>query len=68
MDQMSHKNDILVIINDCSLEMGVCKVPLHHQSFEIIIYFFFHSVLRPLDYFSSYETGQSVGGEKTEEP
>ena len=30
--------------------------------------FFFNSVLRPLqDYFSSYETGQSVGGAKTGE-
>ena len=29
----------------------------------------FNSVLRPFqDYFSSYETGQSVGGAKTEEP
>ena len=33
------------------------------------IYFFFNSVLRPFqDYFSSYETGQSVGGAKTGEP
>ena len=31
--------------------------------------FFFNSVLRPFqDYFSSYETGQSVGGAKTGEP
>ena len=31
--------------------------------------FFFYSVLRPFqDYFSSYETGQSVGGAKTGEP
>ena len=30
---------------------------------------FFYSVLRPFqDYFSSYETGQSVGGGKTGEP
>ena len=30
---------------------------------------FFNSVLRPFqDYFSSYETGQSVGGAKTREP
>ena len=29
----------------------------------------FYSVLRPFqDYFSSYETGQSVGGAKTGEP
>ena len=32
-------------------------------------FFFFNSVLRPFqDYFSSYETGQSVGGAKTAEP
>ena len=31
--------------------------------------FFFYSVLCPFqDYFSSYETGQSVGGAKTGEP
>ena len=31
--------------------------------------FFLNSVLRPFqDYFSSYETGQSVGGAKTGEP
>ena len=33
------------------------------------IFFFFNSVLRPFqDYFSSYETGQAVGGAKTAEP
>ena len=32
-------------------------------------FFFFNSVLHPFqDYFSSYETGQSVGGAKTGEP
>ena len=32
-------------------------------------FFFLNSVLRPFqDYFSSYETGQSVGGAKTGEP
>ena len=32
-------------------------------------FFFFNSVLRPFqDYFSSYETGQSVGGQKRENP
>ena len=30
-ESYSHKNDILVIVNDCSLEMGVCYVPLHHS-------------------------------------
>ena len=38
-----------------------------HTSAEF--FFFFNSVLRPFqDYFSSYETGQSVGGAKTGEP
>ena len=33
------------------------------------VFFFFNSVLRPFqDYFSSYETGQSVGGRKRENP
>ena len=33
------------------------------------ILFSFNSVLRPIqDYFSSYETGQSVGGRKWENP
>ena len=33
------------------------------------LFIFFNSVLRPFqDYFSSYETGQSVGGAKTREP
>ena len=30
-EQYSHKNDILVIINDYFLEMGVFYVPLHHS-------------------------------------
>ena len=35
----------------------------------ILFFFFFHSVLRPFqDYFSSYETDQSVGGRKREKP
>ena len=34
-----------------------------------LIFFFLNSVLRLFqDYFSSYETGQSVGGAKTGEP
>ena len=38
--------------------MGICPPPL-----------FLNSVLRPFqDYFSSYETGQSVCGAKTGEP
>ena len=40
--------------------------------YELMFYFFiffFNSVLLPFqDYFSSYETGQSVGGAKTGEP
>ena len=37
--------------------------------FFFFFFFFFNSVLRPFqDYFSSYETGQSVGGAKTGEP
>ena len=36
---------------------------------KLIFSFFLNSVLRPFqDYFSSYETGQSVGGAKTGEP
>ena len=36
---------------------------------ELYLFTFFYSVLRPFqDYFSSYETGQSVGGAKMEEP
>ena len=35
----------------------------------MVIFIFFDSVLRPFqDFFSSYETGQSVGGEKMGEP
>ena len=43
----------------------------HHSPSRLFIskIFFFYSVLRPFqDYFSSYETGQSVGGAKTGEP
>ena len=37
--------------------------------FFFFFFFFFDSVLRPFqDYFSSFETGQSVGGAKTREP
>ena len=35
----------------------------------LLLFFFFNSVLRPFqNYFSSYETDQSVGGTKTGEP
>ena len=38
-----------------------------YSTFCLDIYFFLNSVLRPFhDYFSSYETGQSVGGRKRE--
>ena len=37
--------------------------------FFFFFFFFFYSILRPFqDYFSSYETGQSIGGAKTGEP
>ena len=43
--------------------------PLTKPLISIIYIFFFNSVLRPFqDYFSSYETSQSVGGAKTGEP
>ena len=43
--------------------------PLVLISSASVIFFFFNSVLRPFqDYFSSYETGQSVGGRKRENP
>ena len=36
---------------------------------DFFFFFFFNSVLRPFqDYFSSYETDQSVGGRKRENP
>ena len=39
------------------------------EDVSFFLFFFFFSVLRPFqDYFSSYETGQSVGGAKTGEP
>ena len=42
---------------------------LNYGSQVFFFVFFFNSVLRPFqDYFSSYETGQSVGGAKTGEP
>ena len=44
-------------------------IPLIQTSFILVLFFFFNSVLRPFqDYFSSYETGQSVGGRKREDP
>ena len=50
---------------------GHIEIGLSFKShvFFFFFFFFFNSVLRPFqDYFSSYETGQSVGGVKTGEP
>ena len=50
----------------------VCLCPIKRmpeKSTTDFFFFFFNSVLRPFqDYFSSYETGQTVGGAKTGEP
>ena len=48
-------------------EQGTCPVVYFTERvsarFNHLFFFFFNSVLRPFqDYFSSYETGQSVGG------
>ena len=49
--------------------MPVYFLPVTPACLFIFYFFFFNSVLRPFqDYFSSYETGQSVGGAKTGEP
>ena len=55
-----------------------CKAAREHHTnlvnlkflfFFYFFFFFFNSILRPSqDYFSSYETRQSVGGAKTGEP
>ena len=43
--------------------------PLVPVSCQYVSFLFFNSVLRPFqDYFSSYETGQSVDGQKRENP
>ena len=48
--------------------MGASAI-LGFSHLDIFFFFFFNSVIRPFqDYFSSYETGQSVGGAKTGEP
>ena len=50
-------------LNLCSTLLGVM---IYLVDSKVV---FFYSVLRPFqDYFSSYETGQSVGGVKTGEP
>ena len=47
-----------------SIALFIC----HGNVYTTTPFFFFYSVLRPFqDYFSSYETGQSVGGAKTGE-
>ena len=51
-------------LNLCSTLLGVMIYLVDSK-----VFFYFYSVLRPFqDYFSSYETGQSVGGVKTGEP
>ena len=46
----------------------ICHICLYVYIY-IYIYIFCNSVLRPFqNYFSSYETGQSVGGRKLENP
>ena len=60
------------LIND----LNIFKLPCTYKAllffgilFSFFFFFFFNSVLRAFqDYFSSYETGQSVGGAKTGEP
>ena len=53
--------------NAASFDVELCYY-MHFQPHKNL-FFFFYSVLRPFqDYFSSYETGQSVGGAKTGEP
>ena len=52
-----------------STKLGMKHRWLKHYNVYINHFFIFKSVLRPFqDYFSSYETGQSVGGAKTGEP
>ena len=50
------------------IQSGIIKQ--HNINFkQLVPKFFFYSVLRPFqDYFSSYETGLSVGGRKRENP
>ena len=50
-------------------ERAIIQYFIFTKDFFFFFFFFFNSVLRPFqDYFSSYETGQSVGGAKTGEP
>ena len=61
-------------VGRCLCEVKCCTIKTSMSDLEVMVmdhrfFFFFNSVLRPFqDYFSSYETGQSVGGEKTGEP
>ena len=60
----SSSSTIFFAISDTSLSHTLFKCKSSIKD-----YYFFKSVLRPFqDYFSSYETGQSVGGAKTGEP
>ena len=67
---MKIKTNIVKDGLQCSLAHAKCPIWfIMTQHFSYISYFFLNSVLRPFqDYFSSYETGQSVGGTKTGEP
>ena len=63
----AQKNSLVKILQNYSLKLSsYTSLP---KSSGNVFFFFFYSVLRPFqDYFSSYETGQSVGGAKTGEP
>ena len=56
------------MVNRGKKEVSIKNI-LEHIVIFFFFFFFFNSVLRPFqDYFSSYETGQSVGGRKRENP
>ena len=60
---------IICLVKYMYHQMLACGNPFTFLFFFFFFFFFFNSVLRPFqDYFSSYETGQSVGGAKTGEP
>ena len=59
---------LLKIRSTCSILFPEYLLIKHAQR-DTFFFFFFNSVLRPFqDYFSSYETGQSLGGAKTDGP
>ena len=52
-----------------SLPQDIMQKDMYECIGVYMIFFFLNSILHPFqDYFSSYETGQSVGGAKTGEP